>query len=250
MRWLERLGLADRANRKVEELSKGNQQKVQFVTSLLHNPPLLIMDEPFSGLDPVNQLLFQEVFAELREQGKAVIFSTHQMDQAEKLSDSLCLINQGRVVLGGSVREVKQRYGTNTLHVEFEGDGEFIRSAPGVLRAMVYANAAEIDLAPGAKISSLVSELNGRLSLTKLELREPSLQSIFIQVVGEPAGVEKGDEWGAGSPAGVGSGVLPSRNVRAPGISPADSGRHGGGGIAGGDSRVPGVGGEKGGARP
>ena len=199
MRWLERLGLADRANRKVEELSKGNQQKVQFVTSLLHNPPLLIMDEPFTGLDPVNQLLFQEVFAELREQGKALIFSTHQMDQAEKLSDSLCLINQGRVVLGGSVREVKQRYGTNTLHVEFEGDGEFIRSAPGVGRAIVYANAAEIDLAPGAKISSLIDELNGRLSLRKLELREPSLQSIFIQVVGEPQEAGKADGAGLAS---------------------------------------------------
>jgi ABC-2 type transport system ATP-binding protein len=186
MLWLERFGLADRANRKVEELSKGNQQKVQFITSVLHNPPLLIMDEPFTGLDPVNQLLFQDVFQELRQQGKAIIFSTHQMDQAERLSDSLCLINRGRVVLGGSVREVKQRYGSNTLHVEFEGDGEFLRSVPGVRRAMVYANAAEIDLAPDVKVSSVIHDMNGRLELRKLELREPSLQSIFLQVVGEP----------------------------------------------------------------
>ena len=109
MRWLERFGLAERAGRKVEELSKGNQQKVQFITSVLHKPPLLILDEPFAGLDPVNQLLFQEVFQELRQEGRAIIFSTHQMDQAERLSDSLCLINRGRVVLGGSVRQVKQR---------------------------------------------------------------------------------------------------------------------------------------------
>ncbi len=184
MRWLERFGLADRAYRKVEELSKGNQQKVQFITAVLHKPPLLIMDEPFTGLDPVNQLLFQEVFQELKQDGRAIIFSTHQMDQAERLSDSLCLINQGRVVLGGSVREVKQRYGSNTLHVEFEGDGEFLRSLAGVRRAIVYANAAEIDLAPDVKVSSLIQAVNERLSLRKLELREPSLQSIFLQVVG------------------------------------------------------------------
>jgi ABC-2 type transport system ATP-binding protein len=186
MRWLERFGLADRAPRKVEELSKGNQQKVQFITSVLHNPQLLILDEPFAGLDPVNQLLFQDVFQELRAQGKAVIFSTHQMDQAERLSDSLCLINHGRVVLGGSVREVKQRYGSNTLHVEFEGEGDFLRTVPGVRRAIVYANAAEIDLEPDVKVSSVIHDVNGRLNLRKLELREPSLQSIFLQVVGEP----------------------------------------------------------------
>ncbi len=183
MRWLERFGLADRANRKVEELSKGNQQKVQFITAVLHNPPLLILDEPFTGLDPVNQILFQEVFQELKQEGRAIIFSTHQMDQAERLSDSLCLINQGRVVLGGSVREVKQRYGSNTLHLEFEGDGDFLRSAPGVERAMVFANGAEIDLAPDANISSLIHTVNDRLNIRKLELREPSLQSIFLQAV-------------------------------------------------------------------
>ncbi len=186
MRWLERFGLADRANRKVEELSRGNQQKVQFITSVLHNPLLLILDEPFTGLDPVNQILFQEVFQELRQEGRAIIFSTHQMDQAERLSDSLCLINQGRVVLGGSVREVKQRYGSNTLHLEFEGDGDFLRSAPGVRRAMVFANGAEIDLAPDVDVPSLIGAVNDRLNLRKLELREPSLQSIFLQVVGAP----------------------------------------------------------------
>jgi ABC-2 type transport system ATP-binding protein len=186
IRWLERFGLADRAGRKVEELSKGNQQKVQFITSVIHKPPLLILDEPFAGLDPVNQLLFQEVFQEQRQEGRAIIFSTHQMDQAERLSDSLCLINRGRVVLGGSVREVKQRYGTNTLHIEFEGDAEFVRSAPGVRRAIVYANAAELDLEPSVAVSSIIGEVNGRLNLRKLELREPSLQSIFLQVVGEP----------------------------------------------------------------
>jgi ABC-2 type transport system ATP-binding protein len=190
MRWLERIGLADRAAGKVEELSKGNQQKVQFVTSVIHNPPLMILDEPFSGLDPVNQILFKDVFHELRQQGKAVIYSTHQMEQAERLSDSLCLINHGRVVLGGSVREVKKRYGTNSLHIEFEGDGEFLRSIQGVQRSIIDANAAELDLAPDVDVSSLIGVLNNKLALRKVELREPSLQAIFLQAVGSPAVVE------------------------------------------------------------
>lgn len=192
MRWLERIGLADRAGGKVEELSKGNQQKVQFIISVIHNPPLMILDEPFSGLDPVNQILFKDVFQELRQQGKAVIFSTHQMDQAERLSDSLCLINQGRVVLGGSVREVKKRYGTNSLHIEFEGDGDFLRGLGGVQRSIVYGNAAELDLGPDVDVSSLIGLLNGKLALRKVELREPSLQAIFLQSVGSPAATEGG----------------------------------------------------------
>jgi ABC-2 type transport system ATP-binding protein len=187
---LERFGLADRVNGKVEELSKGNQQKVQFILSVIHNPVLMILDEPFSGLDPVNQILFKDVFQELRADGKAVIFSTHQMDQAERLSDSLCLINQGRVVLGGSVREVKKRYGTNSLHIEFEGDGEFLRSLPGVRRSIVYGNAAELDLDGEIQVSSLIAQLNGKLALRKVELREPSLQAIFLQTVGGPTLVE------------------------------------------------------------
>jgi ABC-2 type transport system ATP-binding protein len=190
LRWLERIGLADRAASKVEELSKGNQQKVQFVTSVIHNPPMMILDEPFSGLDPVNQILFKDVFTELRQQGKAVIYSTHQMEQAERLSDSLCLIHQGRVVLGGTVREVKKRYGTNSLHIEFEGDGEFLRSIQGVQRSIIDANAAELDLAPDVDVSSLIGVLNGKLALRKVELREPSLQAIFLQAVGSPAVAE------------------------------------------------------------
>jgi ABC-2 type transport system ATP-binding protein len=186
LRWLERLELADGAARRIEELSKGNQQKVQFIISVVHDPSLLILDEPFSGLDPVNQILFKDIFQELRQRGKAIIFSTHQMDQAERLSDSLCLIHLGRVVLGGSIRDVKKRYGKNALHIEFEGDGEFIPSLQGVQRSIVYGNAAELDLEPDAQVSELVRILNTRLALRKLELREPSLESIFLQAVGAP----------------------------------------------------------------
>ena len=130
MRWLTRFSLEGYRDRKVEELSKGNQQKVQFICAVLHDPAIVILDEPFSGLDPVNQIVFKDIFHELRAAGKTVVFSTHQMDQAERLSDAFCLINRGRVVLGGTVRDVKKRYGTNSLHVEFSGDGSFMSGLP------------------------------------------------------------------------------------------------------------------------
>jgi ABC-2 type transport system ATP-binding protein len=183
-RWLKRFSLLEYVERKVEELSKGNQQKVQFITAVLHGPELIVLDEPFSGLDPVNQILFKDILLELKKEGKAIIFSTHQMDQAEKLSDSLCLINKGRVVLGGSVREVKKRYGTNALHLEFEGDGSFLSTLPGVTRALIYSNSAELELSREADMQKILSGMLGRLALRRFELVEPSLQSIFIQVVG------------------------------------------------------------------
>jgi|WetSurMetagenome_2_1015567.scaffolds.fasta_scaffold179583_2 ABC-2 type transport system ATP-binding protein len=183
--WLDRFGLNDRSDRKVEELSKGNQQKVQFVATIINDPALVVLDEPFSGLDPVNQIVFKEVFAELRGSGKAVVFSTHQMDQAERLSDTLCMINRGRVVLDGSVNDVKKRYGRNSVHVEFDGDGSFMKSLPGVKTARVDANAAELELTPDAKIPALITAMNGKVELRKFALVEPSLESIFIQIVGE-----------------------------------------------------------------
>lgn len=184
LRWLDRFGLRDRAASRIEELSKGNQQKVQLIAALLHDPALVILDEPFSGLDPVNQMLFQEIVQDLKRAGKAVIFSTHQMDQAERLSDSLCLINRGRVVLSGSVRDVKRQHGRNTLHVEFSGDGGFLRTAAGVQNAIVYENAAELSLEPRVRVQDLIGRINQALEIRKIELLEPSLHSIFVQTVG------------------------------------------------------------------
>jgi len=151
---------------------------------LIHNPALVILDEPFAGLDPVNQLLFQEIVQELKRDGKAVIFSTHQMEQAERLSDTLCLINKGQVVLSGNLAEVKRRYGRNSLHVEFDGDGTFLKSLPGVQKAILYENAAELSLDSGARVRDLLGRINQSLDLRKIELREPSLQAIFVQTVG------------------------------------------------------------------
>ena len=187
-KWLQRLNLLSYKDKKVEELSKGNQQKVQFVISVIHDPAFVVLDEPFSGLDPVNQVLFKDIFLELKQSGKAIIYSTHQMDQAERLSDDLCLINRGRVVLSGSVHEVKKRYGKNSVRLEFDGDGSFLPSLPGVRRSDVYPNSAELELDNGVVPQVILSYLIGRLDLRKFEVLEPSLNSIFIQLVG-------GEDW-------------------------------------------------------
>jgi ABC-2 type transport system ATP-binding protein len=182
--WLQRFGLLDQKDRRIEELSKGNQQKVQFITAVIHDPALVVLDEPFSGLDPVNQQIFTDVFLDLRERKKAVIFSTHQMDQAERLSDTLCLINRGRVVLEGSVQAVKKRYGTNTVRMEFAGDGAFLSSVPGVRSAILYQNSAELELEPDAVAGRILSTIAGRIDIRKFEVQEPSLHSIFLRIVG------------------------------------------------------------------
>jgi len=184
--WLERFGLKDSAHRKVEELSKGNQQKVQLIISLLHRPQLLILDEPFTGLDPVNQILLKDVLMDLRQQNVAIIFSTHQMEQVEKMCDNISLINKGKEVLSGSLRDVKKRYGTNSLRIEFEGDGEFLKTLTNVKRADVYQNYAELELTDPAGSRAILSQVGDKLNLRKFEIVEPSLNSIFINVVGPP----------------------------------------------------------------
>ena len=182
--WLGRFDLLSYCDRKIEELSKGNQQKVQFIISVLHDPRLVILDEPFSGLDPVNQIVLKDVLSEMRQRGKAIVFSTHMMEQAEKLCEKICLINRGRVVLEGELAEVKQRFGKNTIHLEFDGDGTYLSALAGVKKSLVYENSAEIELdgrrTPGEMLREIVQTMNIR----KFELREPSLQSIFLQTVG------------------------------------------------------------------
>lgn len=185
--WLERFNLADRADARIDELSKGNQQKIQLITAILHDPGLLILDEPFSGLDPVNQIVLKDVLMELRKKNVAIVFSTHQMEQVEKMCDNICLINRGAPVLQGALRQIKQQYGKNSVHVEFDGDGSFLKSHALVRRADVYQNFAELELADPLQSGELLKALNGRVAIRKFEIIEPSLHSIFISVVGPPA---------------------------------------------------------------
>jgi ABC-2 type transport system ATP-binding protein len=178
--------IADSLPKKTEELSKGMQQKIQFIGSVLHDPGLIVMDEPFSGLDPVNATLLERTLIELKEQGKAILFSTHRMDQVEKLCDSICLVNNGRAVLAGKMREIKSRYERNRVIVEFEGDASFLKS-PEIAEANNYSGHAEIRLHPNGNAQKLLHEAAAVATIYRFELVEPSLEEIFIQTVGGKA---------------------------------------------------------------
>ncbi len=181
--WTERLEIADALPKKTEELSMGMQQKIQFIASLLHDPTLIVMDEPFSGLDPVNATLLERVLLELKDQGKAIIFSTHRMDQVEKLCDTICLIDKGEAVLSGRMRDIKSRYERNRVIVEFEGDPSFLSSSE-VAEAQNFSGHAEIRLHPHGDAQKLLHQAAAVATIYRFELVEPSLEEIFIQSVG------------------------------------------------------------------
>jgi ABC-2 type transport system ATP-binding protein len=181
--WSERLQIADSLDKRTEELSKGMQQKIQFIATLLHEPGLIIMDEPFSGLDPVNATLLQDTLLELRGAGRAILFSTHRMDQVEKLCDSICLMNHGRAVLAGNMREVKSRFERDRVVIEFEGDASFLNHRV-VAEAKNFNGHAELRLKPQADAQQLLQAAIAVARVNKFELVEPSLEEIFIQTVG------------------------------------------------------------------
>jgi len=184
--WAKRLEIDESLLKKTEELSKGMQQKIQFISCLLHDPGLIIMDEPFSGLDPVNAVLLEKTLIELKNQGKAIVFSTHRMDQVEKLCDAICLIDKGRAVLAGKVREIKSSYPRDRIIVEFEGSAEFLKSSD-IAEANNYTGHAEITLKPGADAQKLLHEAASGATIYRFEMVEPSLEEIFIKTVGGKA---------------------------------------------------------------
>jgi len=184
--WAQRLEIVHSLDKKTQELSKGMQQKIQLIACLLHDPGLIVMDEPFSGLDPVNAVLIERMLIELKEQGRAILFSTHRMDQVEKLCDSICLINNGQAVLSGKVREIKSRYERNRVIVEFEGSAAFLNS-PEIAEAQNFSGHAEIKLKPSGDAQKLLHEAAAVATIFRFELVEPSLEEIFIQTVGGKA---------------------------------------------------------------
>lgn len=178
--WLERLGLSEWSDKKLVDLSKGMQQKVQFITSVIHRPPVVILDEPFSGLDPVNAASIQEIMLSMRDQGSTIVLSTHRMEQVERLCDSICLINKGRNVLDGELRAIKQSYGKNTLHVEFTGSDSFL-SHPAIGEVTRPVTGVEAKLKPGADPQEILkAAVLAGTRITRFELLEPSLSEIFI----------------------------------------------------------------------
>ena len=181
--WCERLMILDAAQNKTEELSKGMQQKIQFIVTLLHEPELIIMDEPFAGLDPVNATLLQDTLVDLKKAGRAILFSTHRMDQVEKLCDSIAIIFQGKLVLSGSMREIKSRYPRNRVQMVFSGDDTFLQN-PGIAEAKNYSGIAEIKLTGPEAAQAVLSDAIARgTQVSRFEVMEPTLEEIFIETV-------------------------------------------------------------------
>ena len=187
-RWLERMKLSEWKGSKTDELSKGMQQKIQFIATVMHDPDLLILDELFSGLDPVNAGLMEEVVLELKSAGRTIIFSTHMMEQAEKLCDDICLLNRSRKVLGGSLREVKRGYGRNAVALRVEGGDGVLSDKRLVAGVKTFGDYSEALLADGADAQQLLSRLvESGARVARFEQVEPSLRDIFISKVGETA---------------------------------------------------------------
>ncbi len=185
--WCEKMEITEAIPKKTEELSKGMQQKIQFIATLLHEPELIIMDEPFSGLDPVNAVLLMDTLVDLRKQGKSVLFSTHRMDQVEKICDAIALIDRGNLVLSGGMREVKGRYPRNRVQVTFEGDSSFLQH-PGIAEFKNYSGQAEIKLRDeSAAQQILAAAVQNGTRINRFEIMEPTLEEIFIEAVGGKA---------------------------------------------------------------
>lgn len=179
--WLKRVDLQDYANKKVEELSKGMQQKLQFITTVIHEPDLIILDELFSGLDPLNIELVKNILMDLKRDGATILFSTHVMEQAEKLSDYICMISGGHKVIDGKLSEVKARFGTNTIQVVIEGEGSFIGGLTGVESMTEFNNYIELQVADGIDTNKLLQAMVEKVRIRRFDIVVPSLYSIFIK---------------------------------------------------------------------
>ena len=192
--WLERFRIPDYRDRRVEELSKGNQQKIQFIAAILHDPDVMIMDEPFSGLDPINVRLLKEAFLTMRERGKTLIFSTHQMETVEELCESIAIVDRGRVVVHGSVRDVRRAMGRKVVRLATEGDGRFLETLTqvdglggltiGARRADFVELRLPTDVDPERILRAAIDRGE---RVTRFEIAEPSLEEVFFEHVGRRA---------------------------------------------------------------
>ncbi|MBP7053330.1 MAG: ATP-binding cassette domain-containing protein [Phycisphaerae bacterium] len=182
--WLERIDLAGYANKRVEELSRGMHQKLQFAVTVIHDPDLVILDEPFSGLDPVNQDLLREIIDGMRDAGRTVLFSTHGMHEAEQLCDFIVLINQGRVVVDGTLDQIRAGHEAHTISIELEGDAGFVERLPQVMAVKHDARRLDVTLRDGADPQDLLRALVERAHVRVFEIKQPSLHEIFVRLVG------------------------------------------------------------------
>ena len=202
--WLRRFRIPDYRDRRVEELSKGNQQKIQFIAAILHDPAVLIMDEPFSGLDPVNVQLLKEAFVEMRDRGKTLIFSTHQMETAEELCESIAIIDRGRVVVSGPLKDVKHAMGRQVVRLATDRDGNgagWLEGMEGISLTARREDFLELHVPAGTDPEMILrAALDHGERVTRFEIGEPSLEEIFIEHVGRPAAAEEDRHLAAPTP--------------------------------------------------
>jgi ABC-2 type transport system ATP-binding protein len=181
--WLERFDLLDWAPKKVEKLSKGMQQKIQFTASILHRPDLVVLDEPFSGLDPVNQNLLNEIIAGLKDENVAVLLSSHRMNLVEELCDRIFLIHNGRRVLYGDLEEIKESHGEHAVRIRFEGDGSVLAELPGVTDLRIEEGRAAFTLEQSVSPDAFVRSLPESIEIRALSVDRPPLHDIFVRTV-------------------------------------------------------------------
>ncbi len=187
-RWLERMDLAEWATKKIDQLSKGMSQKVQFIASVVHRPDLVILDEPFTGLDPVNQDALQAAVLDLRANGATVVFSTHDMSTAETMCDFICMIYRGKKVLDGTLTAIQDQYGSDTVRLRVESGAEVLQGLPGVEHVTDRGRLQELRLTRGCDPQRLLAEVMARDRVVQFELARPSLHDIFVRIAGPAEG--------------------------------------------------------------
>lgn len=182
--WLDRFKVPEYRHKKVEELSKGNQQKIQFMSAVLHKPELLILDEPFSGLDPVNVEMLQDAVVDLRKHGTTIVFSSHQMAQVEQLCRELCILVKGDAVVKGNLSDIKRSYGKKNVVIHSEEDLHFVEGLNGVINFKMYVDHCEFQIEEEKEAKTILQEVNDQVFVRKFAIEEPSLNDIFIEKVG------------------------------------------------------------------
>ena len=207
--WLERFRIPEYLDRKVEELSKGNQQKIQFMAAILHDPDVLIMDEPFTGLDPINVRLLKEAFLAMRDRGKTLIFSTHQMETVEEVCEAIAIVDRGRVVVSGPVREVKRAMGRRVVRLATDGDGngaDWLAGMPGVTLTAAREDYVELRVPADQDPEAILrAALDRGDRVTRFEIAEPSLEEVFVEHVGRRAVDEEEEHLAEAAPTAGGA---------------------------------------------